>query len=184
MAAYPMGPGNLQFPETQRYDLSQGQMGDRVTFAEFKRWLYRGRRPNGLARVLNRGWAVVHALGIAPNYLVTLQVTGRRSQRPISFPLVMAVVDGDRYLVSMLGADVAWVRNLRAADGHALLHHGRTERVRLEEVAVEKRAAVLKAYLRRAPGARSHVPVDKDAPLEKFEAIASRIPVFHVVTAC
>jgi hypothetical protein len=49
----------------------------------------------------------VYALGIAPNHLVTLEVPGRRSGRPISFPLVMAVVDGQRYLVSMLGADVA-----------------------------------------------------------------------------
>ena len=132
---------------------------------------------------MNRASAVVHALGIAPNYLVTLEVVGRRSGRAISFPLVMAVVDGERYLVSMLGGDVAWVRNLRAADGHALLRHGRTERVRLEEIPVEKRGTVLKAYLQRAPGARPHVPVDKDAPLEQFEAIAAQVPVFRVLAA-
>jgi hypothetical protein len=40
-----------------------------------------------------------------------------------------------------------WVWNLRAADGHALLRSGRNERVRLEEIAVEKRGPVLKAYL-------------------------------------
>jgi hypothetical protein len=152
-----------------------------LAFRQFTRWLYRGGRPNALARVLNRGTAAVFALGIAPNYLVTLVVTGRRSGRAISFPLVMAVVDGERYLVSMLGTDVAWVRNLEAAGGHALLRHGRTERVRLEEVAVEKRAPVLKAYLKRAPGARPHMPVDKDAPLGEFEAIAAKFPVFRVV---
>jgi len=149
----------------------------------FTRWLYRGRRPNIMARVLNRAWVVVSALGIAPNYAVTLQVVGRRSGRPISFPLVMVVMDGERYLVSMLGGDVAWVRNLQAADGNAVLRHGRTEQVRLEEVAVDKRAPVLKAYLKRAPGARPHVPVDKDAPLRQFEAIAARIPVFRVIAA-
>ena len=152
-----------------------------VAWRRFKRWLYRGNRPHALARALNRGWAIVYALGIAPNYLVTLEVPGRRSGRAISFPLVMAVLDGERYLVSMLGADVAWVRNLRAADGHALLRHGRTERVRLEEIAVEKRGPVLKVYANRAPGARPHLAVDKDAPLEKFEAIAPRIPVFRVL---
>jgi hypothetical protein len=72
---------------------------------------------------------------------------------------MMAVVDGDRYLVSMLGGDVAWVRNLRAADGHGLLRHGRTERVRLEEIPVEKRGPVLKAYLQRAAGARPDISV-------------------------
>jgi hypothetical protein len=149
----------------------------------FKRWLYRTGRPNVLARALNRASAAMHALGIAPNYLVTLEVVGRRSGRAISFPLVMEVMDGERYLVSMLGAEVAWVRNLRAAGGHALLRHGRTERVRLEEVAVEGRGPILKAYLRRAPGAWPHIPVDQDAPLREFEAIAARIPVFRVVAA-
>ena len=73
-----------------------------MAWRRFKRWLYRGHRPNALARALNRGWATVYALGIAPNYLVTLEVAGRRSGRAISFPLVMAAVDGQRYLVSML----------------------------------------------------------------------------------
>jgi len=154
-----------------------------LAWKQLKRWLYHGRRPNALARVLNRGWAMLHSLGIAPNYLVTLEVVGRRSGRAISFPLVMAVVDGQRYLVSMLGPDVAWVQNVRAADGHALLRHGRTERVQLEEIAVEERSPVLKAYLKRAPGARPHIPVDKDSPLEKFEAIAGQIPVFRVLAA-
>jgi hypothetical protein len=145
------------------------------------RWLYRGGRPNALARALNRGWAFLHGLGIAPDYLVTLQVVGRRSGRVISFPMVMARVDGERYLVSMLGPDVAWVHNLRAAQGRAVLRHGRTEPVRLEEVPVAARPAVLKAYLKRAPGARPHVPIAPDAPVEAFAAIAPRTPVFRVV---
>ena len=86
-----------------------------MAYARFKRWLYKGNRPGRLARLLNRAWAVAHARGIAPDYLVTLEVTGRRSGRAISLPLVMASVEGERYLVSMLGSEVAWVRNLRAA---------------------------------------------------------------------
>ena len=154
-----------------------------MVLQRLERWLYRGGRPNAVARAVNRGWATVYALGIAPNRLVTLEVAGRRSGRPISFPLVMTVVDGQRYVVSMLGPDVAWVRNLRAAGGRARLRHGRTERVRLEEIPVEKRGRVLKAYLRTAPGARAHLPVDKDAPVEKFEAIAAGVPVFLVLPA-
>jgi deazaflavin-dependent oxidoreductase (nitroreductase family) len=153
----------------------------RAAFRRFKRWLYRGNRPHALARLLNRGWATLHARGIAPDYLVTLEVTGRRSGRALSFPLVMAAVEGERYLVSMLGADAAWVRNVKAAAGHAVMHHGRTEQVRLEELPTEKRAPVLKAYLQRAPGARPHMPVDKDAPLEEFQAIAAQVPVFRVL---
>lgn len=154
-----------------------------MAYRRFKRWLYQGNRPGPLARLLNRGWAIAHARGIAPDYLVTLEVRGRRSGRTISFPLVMAVVDGERYLVSMLGSEVAWVRNVQAAAGRAVLRHGRTEAVRLEALPAERRAPVLKAYLQRAPGARAHVPVDKDAPVEDFEAIAGEIPVFRVLPA-
>jgi len=78
------------------------------------RWFYRGGRPNRAARIMNRIGAAVHALGVASNYLVTLEVRGRVSGRIISFPLVMAVVGGERYLVSMLGEEVNWVRNVRA----------------------------------------------------------------------
>src|SRR6266705_1864869 len=103
------------------------------------KWLYRGGRPNWLASVANRCSAAVHMLGIAPNYLVTLEVRGRRSGRTVSLPLVMAVVDGERYLVSMLGADANWVRNAKAAGGHATLRHGRREQVCLEEVPAGRR---------------------------------------------
>lgn len=150
-------------------------------FSQFKRWMYRGDRPHLLARILNRGWAILHGLGIAPNYLVTLRVAGRKSGRQISFPLAMVALDGQRYLVSMLGENAGWVQNVRAANGHATLVHGKTEIVRLEEVAIEQRAPVLKEYLRRAPGARPHVPVDKDAPLEAFAAVAGQIPVFRLL---
>src|SRR5512147_2383112 len=118
----------------------------------FKRWMYREGRPHLLAKVMNWGWAVVHSLGIAPNYLVTLDVTGRRSGKVISFPLAMIVMNGERYLVSMLGKDANWVRNLQAAEGKARLRHGRTEQVLLEEVEPSQRAPILKAYLKIAPG--------------------------------
>lgn len=149
----------------------------------FHRWLYQGGHPNRLARILNWGWATLHSLGIAPNYMITLEVKGHRSGRTIAFPLAMVVIDDARYLVSMLGANSTWVRNVRAADGQAVIRHGRTEHVFLEEVPVEQRARILKVYLRRAPGARPHIPVDKDAPIEAFEAIASQFPVFQVLPA-
>ena len=147
------------------------------------RWLYRTGRPSRLASLINRCTAAVHALGIAPNYLATLDVVGWRSGRLVSLPVVIAAVDGERYLVSMLGEHVAWVRNVRAASGHATLRHGRREVVRLDEVAVDQRAPILKAYLKRAPGARPHLPVDKDAPLAEFARVAPRFPVFRVVPA-
>ena len=146
------------------------------------RWFYRGGRPNRVARVLDRGSAMICALGVAPDYMVTLEVPGRRTGRIVHLPLVMVLVDGERYLVSMLGEDVNWVRNVKAADGRVTLRHGRSEDVRLEEVAPEHRAPVLKDYLRRAPRAGAHMPVGKDAPLAEFERVSPRFPVFRVVS--
>lgn len=146
-----------------------------------QKWFYRGGRPNWVARVLDRGTAAIYARGVSPDYLVTLEVPGRRSGRIIRFPLVMVVVEGERYLVSMLGEGTNWVRNVRSAGGDAVLRHGRREEVHLqEEVEPERRAPVLKAYLGRAPNARGHVPVGKDAPLAEFERVAPRFPVFRV----
>lgn len=148
---------------------------------DFLRWLYRGGRPNWLARMMNRASAAVFARGVAVDYLATLEVTGRKSGRTFSLPVVIAIVEGQRYLVSMLGEKVSWVQNVRAAGGKAVLRSGRREAVRLEEVPAIQRAPILKAYLQRAPGARPHVPVDKDAPLAEFEKIAPTLPVFRVV---
>jgi F420H(2)-dependent quinone reductase len=153
-----------------------------LKYMNFKQWLYPGNRPNWIARILNRAWAVIHSTGIAPNYLVTLEVIGRKSGRIVSLPLVMAVVDGQRYLVSMLGDNVQWVQNVRAANGKAVLRSGGCENVQLEEIPVESRASILKAYLKRAPGARPHVPVNKDAPLAEFEKIVGTIPIFRVAS--
>jgi deazaflavin-dependent oxidoreductase (nitroreductase family) len=147
----------------------------------FTRWLYRGQRPNGLARLMNRVWAAVYGSGVGAKLgAVALEVTGRTSGRPVTLPLVVVIVQGERYLVSMLGDNVQWVKNVQAAGGRAVLHCGGREEVLLEEVPAAQRAPILRVYLRHAPGARPHMPVDKDAPLSDFERIAPAFPVFHV----
>ena len=145
-----------------------------------RRRLYAGRRPGRVARVLNRGQAALHSVGIWPKRLATLEVVGRRSGRRISLPVVIADHEGERYLVAMLGENASWVANVRAAGGHVALRHGKREALRLEEVAPADRAPILRRYLDVAAGARAHFPLDRHAPLEDFEAIASQYPVFRV----
>ena len=145
------------------------------------RWMYRTGRPNRLAAVLNRISAWHFATGrLAPRQAVTLEVTGRTSGRTISLPLVVADLDGEEYLVSMLGTDVGWVRNVRAAGGRAVLVRGTRRPVVLLDVPVEQRAPIIKRYLALAPGGRPHIPVDRHAPLSAFEAVAADYPVFRV----
>jgi hypothetical protein len=145
-----------------------------------KRWMYRGGHPNQLTKIINMGWALLHTLGIFPSRFVTLEVVGRQSGKTISFPLAMTVMNGERYLVSMLGEEANWVRNIKAAGGKARLRHGISEQVILEEVDVRQRAPILKAYLQIAPGARPHIPISKDASISEFEKIVSKYPVFRL----
>jgi deazaflavin-dependent oxidoreductase (nitroreductase family) len=149
---------------------------------DITRWLYRGQRPNWIARTLNRVWATVASTGVTSNIMETLEVTGRKSGRTISQPMVVVIVDKQRYLVSMLGENVNWVQNVRAAGGRAVLRSGDREEIQLEEVPADQRAPILKAYLQRAPGGRPHVPVDKDAPVADFEKVAADYPVFRIVS--
>jgi F420H(2)-dependent quinone reductase len=130
---------------------------------------------------MNRTWATVSASGVVAKFgAVTLDVVGRTSGRTVSLPLVLVTVNGQRYLVSMLGDDVQWVKNVRAAGGRAVLRSGGREEIRLDEVPAEQRAPILQVYLQHAPGARPHIPVDKDAPLSDFERVAPAYPVFRV----
>ena len=139
------------------------------------------RRPTQLAcQDSDRAWAAVGKSGISSGVVVTLEVTGRKSGRTLSLPLVIVILDGQRYLVSMLGENVGWVQNVRAAGGRAFLRNSGREEIQLEEVPPGERAPILRAYLRRAPGARPHAPVDKDAPLAEFERIAAAFPVFRI----
>jgi hypothetical protein len=117
-----------------------GEDGAREAVRQLLRWLYRGGRPNRFARLQNRAAAIAFAAGIVPKRAAALEIPGRRSGRVISFPVAIADFKGERYLVSMLGANVNWVRNLKAVGGRAVLRHGRRESVHLEEIEPSARA--------------------------------------------
>jgi hypothetical protein len=142
--------------------------------------MYVGGRGNATARRYARFWNLVLRLGLLPRPWVTLEVRGRRTGTVTRFPLGMADVEGQWYIVSMLG-ECNWVRNVRVAGGLATLRRRRARAVRLVEVPVEERAPVIRRYVERVPGGRPHIPVDQHEPVEAFETIASNYPVFRVV---
>ena len=150
------------------------------SYGDYLRWLYKTGRPNRFARLQNQASAAVFGAGIWPGRLAALDVRGRMSGRVISLPVAITDYGGERYLVSMLGEDVNWVRNIRAAGGRAVLRHGRREQVRLVDVPAQDRPPILRRYLEIAPGARPHIPVDRRAPRQAFEQIAPGIPVFRI----
>ncbi|MEU8227168.1 nitroreductase/quinone reductase family protein [Kribbella sp. NPDC048915] len=148
---------------------------------DVKRWLYRGGRPGLLAKGINWVQRLQHTTGVlVPHYAVTLEVRGRRSGRPVRLPVAVVEYDSGRYLVSMLGPRANWVLNVQAAGGEAVLHRRGREPVKLVEIPVEERPPILQRYLAVAPGARPHIPVDRNASDTEFTAVAGRYPVFRI----
>ena len=144
------------------------------------RLFYRNWRPTRLGRWVNRFWCSWSGLGLPPRFLAALEVSGRTSGRRRSNPVVIATVEGKRYLVSMLGSGSDWVKNVEAAHGNAVIRQGRRRRVQLVAVPPEQRAPVLREYLRIASSGRQHFPLPVGAPLSDFEAIAGRYPVYRI----
>jgi deazaflavin-dependent oxidoreductase (nitroreductase family) len=154
-----------------------------VISAEQARAMYEGGRANAVARRYARFWVAVLGSGLLARRGVVLEVAGRKSGELRRFPLAEVRIDGERYLVSMLGEGCNWVRNVRAAGGLVKLRHGSIESVRLVEVPVDQRAPVIKRYVETVPGARPHIPVDRHADVSAFEELADRHPVFRVSAA-
>jgi deazaflavin-dependent oxidoreductase (nitroreductase family) len=144
------------------------------------RLLYRNWRPTRLGRCINRLMSWWSRLGLPPKFQAVLEIQGRRSGRVRSNPVVIAAVEGKRYLVSMLGPDSDWVKNVEAAHGDAIIRQGRRQCVHLVAVPSDERAPILREYVRIAPSGRQHFPVDVGAPLSDFQAIAARYPVYRI----
>jgi hypothetical protein len=94
--------------------------------------------------------------------------------------VVIATVEGKHYLVSMLGKDSDWVKNIDAAKGDAIIRQGRSRHVHLVEVPPNERAPILREYVRVAISGRQHFPVRVGAPTTDFEAVAARYPVYRI----
>jgi deazaflavin-dependent oxidoreductase (nitroreductase family) len=166
--------------ETRRGSVERWLENHLMVGSRSRRWMYRGGHPNAVAGILNRATVAFVSAGLSPKRLVVLEVEGRKTGRRVSMPVVVADLEGKRYLVSMLGERSHWPQNVRAAGGRAVIRHGRRQAVRLEEVPEKARAPVLKRYLELAPGARAHMPVAQEAPLAEFQRVATRYPVFRI----
>lgn len=106
------------------------------------RLFYRNWRPTRLGRWVNRLMCWWSGLGLPPRFQAALEVRGRASGHRRSNPVVIATVEGKRYLVSMLGAESDWVKNVEAARGDAVIRHGRRRRVHLTALPPEERAPI------------------------------------------
>ncbi len=117
--------------------------------------------------------------GLGGRHMYTLTVKGRTSGVARSTP-VRLIENTERWLVAPYG-EVAWVRNARAAGEVELSRAGRTERLRIEQVAPDEAAPVLKEYLKKVSVVRPFFDVKPGAPLEAIAAEAAQHPVFRLI---
>ncbi len=143
---------------------------------------YRDRRPTRFGKFTNDVMARWYSTRTTPAVMSTLEVRRRRSGGVQRVPIVVADYEGAQYLVSMLGPGSEWSKNVVAAHGEAVIVHGAARPVRLEPVPVEERAPIIKAYVKRAIGARHHVGVPINAPIEEFERVAAEYPVYRLTS--
>jgi deazaflavin-dependent oxidoreductase (nitroreductase family) len=117
-------------------------------------------------------------IGLAGRHTYILTVRGRKTGRAYSTP-VLLIENGQRWLVAPYG-EVGWVRNARAAGEVEISRAGRSEKLRIQEVASLRAAPVLKQYLKSVPVARPFFDVNPGSPLDDFVTEASRHPVFRL----
>ncbi|HEU4489947.1 MAG TPA: nitroreductase/quinone reductase family protein [Jiangellales bacterium] len=147
------------------------------------------RPPAGWYRRLNRIGVPLTSLGLAPRGAVTLRVRGRTTGKQRRIPILRTRFRGQDYLVSLSG-EAQWVRNVRAAKGHAALRRGKAREVRLHELPAADRPEVIAEYMRDArrrsgaaayaKAARFYFGLDPDATTDDIASVADHYPVFRV----
>jgi deazaflavin-dependent oxidoreductase (nitroreductase family) len=116
-------------------------------------------------------------------HFYVLEVRGRKTGKTISLPVDPLDLDGRRYLICARG-NSNWVRNARAAGEVMLVRAMRRHRYAARGLSLSERPSVLKAYLDRfATEVQRFFPVPKGSPVEAFDDLASRYPVFELQPA-
>jgi deazaflavin-dependent oxidoreductase (nitroreductase family) len=137
-------------------------------------------KPGPVDRILSRTLAALVWIGLIRGHFYVLEVRGRKSGKKISLPVDPLDLDGRRYLVCARG-DSNWVRNARAAGEVVLARAMHRHRYAVRELSPTMRPPFLKAYLDRFAGeVQRFFPVPKGSPVESFNDLAPRYPVFEL----
>jgi deazaflavin-dependent oxidoreductase (nitroreductase family) len=151
------------------------------------------RKNSRYQRVMNRVWYRLVSFGLVPRRWpgtpalgpTTLEVRGRKSGMMRRVPVTWVKVGDERYLVAMMGEESDWVHNARASGGHVAFKRGRRREAVLEELPVGERAHIIQAWYRRTGSStpRGYIGLEPGAPLDAFEKISPRWPVFRITPA-
>ena len=137
-------------------------------------------RPGPVDRIFGRVLVSLVWIGLVRGHFYVLEVRGRKSGRTLTLPVDPIDLAGRRYLVCARG-NSNWVRNARAAGEVVLVRAMRRRRYAVRELPPGMRPPILKAYLDRFAGeVQRFFPVPKGSPVEAFNDLAPRYPVFEL----
>lgn len=119
-------------------------------------------------------------VGVGPPQITLMATQGRRSGKIHVTPMTPIEMEGARWLVSPYGIR-DWVKNVRANPRVQLMRGGKREDLEVEEVHGSQAARVLKQYVNDLTITQPYVDAAPDAPVEAFEKIVDRHPVFRLI---
>jgi deazaflavin-dependent oxidoreductase (nitroreductase family) len=142
----------------------------------------RAYHPSWLQRQANRELTRALRKGRGPSLLRLLSVTGRRTGRVHTTPII-PVRDGDRYWLVAPFGEVGWVRNVRAGSTVTLLRGADRVTGTARELDPEEATPILRRYLssRARLFVRRWFDVGARSTDAEITAEARRHPVFEVV---
>ena len=115
--------------------------------------------------------------GIGPAWVLTTR--GRRTGRLRRVPVIPIHADERLWLVSPY-AELAWVRNARAA-GKVQLRRGRTRLTcSIRQASAQEAGPILQQYLQIASATRQYFVANVASPVQAFVDEADRHPVFEL----
>jgi len=137
-------------------------------------------KPSPLERAFGQVLMTLVKIGLMRGHFHVLEVRGRKSGRLFSVPVDPLTWEGRLYLVCPRGQS-QWVRNAMVAGEITLVRALRRRRYRVDDVPPHLRAPILKAYLDAFAGeVQRFFPVPKGSPVERFNDLAPRYPVFQL----
>jgi hypothetical protein len=138
------------------------------------------RRPSAPERLFGKLLVFLVRLGIVRGHFYVLEVKGRKSGRTITLPVDPLDWGWRRFLVCPRGQS-QWVQNVRATQTVALVRAMRRRHYDVRELPIDERPPILKAYLDHFAGeVQRFFTVPKGSPVDAFEPLAERYPVFEL----
>jgi hypothetical protein len=128
----------------------------------------------------NRVVILLNRMGLSLGTMHILSIPGRKTGKMRSTPVSVLRVNDQRYILT--GLETGWVKNARAAGWGMLSYGSKKERVRLIELPVEERPAILREFPVQVPGGVQFFERLLDLPNdpEAFAQAAPRCPVFRL----